>query len=133
MIVYLTTSAFHHLKLNYLVVDGWEWFSSLQFSHSVMSDSFQTHELQHARPPCPSPTSGVHQNPCPLSRWCHPPISSSINHLCHPFLLLPSIFPRIRVLTSKNRTLLLKKTFNVCSFKVIWLLPILNIDHDHSF
>ena len=133
MIVYLTTSAFHHLKLNYLVVDGWEWFSSLQFSHSVMSDSFQTHELQHARPPCPSPTSGVHQNPCPLSRWCHPTISSSINHLCHPFLLLPSIFPRIRVLTSKNRTLLLKKTFNVCSFKVIWLLPILNIDHDHSF
>ena len=50
----------------------------LQFSSSVMSDSLQHHELQHARPPCPSPTPGVHSNPCPLSWWCHPTISSSV-------------------------------------------------------
>ena len=53
-------------------------FSSVQFSHSVVSDSLQPHELQHARPPCPSPTPGVHPNSCPLSRWCHPTISSSV-------------------------------------------------------
>ena len=51
--------------------------SSVQFSHSVVSDSLQPHEPQHARPPCPSPTPGVHTNPCPSSRWCHPAISSS--------------------------------------------------------
>ena len=43
--------------------------TSVQFSHSVMSDSLQPHEPQHARPPCPSPTPGVHPNPCPLCRW----------------------------------------------------------------
>ena len=48
------------------------------FSYSVMSDSLQPHELQHARPPCPSPTPGVHSNSCPSSRWCHPTISSSV-------------------------------------------------------
>ena len=53
-------------------------FSSVQFSHSVMSDSLRPHELQHARPPCPSPTPRVHPNPCPLSRWCHPAISSCV-------------------------------------------------------
>ena len=43
-----------------------------------MSDSLQPHEPQHARPPCPSPTPGVYSNSCPLSRWCHPTISSSV-------------------------------------------------------
>ena len=51
---------------------------SVQFSRSVMSDSLRPHELQHARPPCPSPTPGVHPNSCPLSWWCHPTISSSV-------------------------------------------------------
>ena len=50
----------------------------LLFSHSVVSNSLQPHGLQHTRPPCPSPTPGVYSNPCPLSRWCHPTISSSI-------------------------------------------------------
>ena len=45
--------------------------NSVQFSHSVVSDSLWPHELQHARPPCASPTPGVHQNSCPSSRWCH--------------------------------------------------------------
>ena len=53
-------------------------FSSVQFSRSVLSDSLWLHELQHARPPCPSPTPGVYSNSCPLSRWCHPTISSSV-------------------------------------------------------
>ena len=53
-------------------------FSSVQFSHSVVSDSLRPHELQHARPPCPSPTPGVHPNPCPLSRRYHQTISSSV-------------------------------------------------------
>ena len=51
---------------------------SVQFSHSVVSDYLQPHELQHTRPPCPSPTPGVYSNPCPLSQWCHPFISSSV-------------------------------------------------------
>ena len=53
-------------------------FSSVQFSHSVVSDSLRPHELQHTRPPCPSPTPGAYSNSCPLSRWCHPTISSSV-------------------------------------------------------
>ena len=53
-------------------------FSSVQFSHSVVSDSLRPHEPQHTRPPCPSPTPGVYSNSCPSSRWCHPTISSSV-------------------------------------------------------
>ena len=62
--------------------------SSVQFSLSVMSDSLRTHELQHTMPPCPSPTSGVHPNPCPLSWWCHPTISASVV----PFSSCPQSF-----------------------------------------
>ena len=62
---------------------------SVQFSHSVMSDSLRPHELQHARPPCPSPTPGVHSNSCPSSRWCHPAISSSVV----PFSSCPQSLP----------------------------------------
>ena len=51
---------------------------SVQFSHSVMSDSLRPHGLQHIRPSCPSPTPRVYSNSCPLSQWCHPTISSSI-------------------------------------------------------
>ena len=50
----------------------------VEFSRSVMSDSLRPHELQHARPPCPSKTPGVHSNSCPFSQWCRPIISSSI-------------------------------------------------------
>ena len=62
---------------------------SVQFSRSVVSDSLWPHELQHARPPCPSPTPGVHSNPCPSSRWCHPAISSSVI----PFSSCPQSLP----------------------------------------
>ena len=53
-------------------------FSSVQFSCSGVSNSLRLHGLQHARPPCPSPTPGVYSNSCPLSWWCHPIISSSV-------------------------------------------------------
>ena len=53
-------------------------WSSVQFSHSVVSDSLQPQGLQHARPPCPSPTPGLYSNSCPFSQWCHPTISSSV-------------------------------------------------------
>ena len=64
-------------------------FSSVQFSRSVVSDSLQPHELKHARPPCPSPTPGVHPNSCPLSLWYHPAISSSVV----PFSSCPQSLP----------------------------------------
>ena len=51
---------------------------SVQFSRSIVSDSLQPHESQHARPPCPSPIPGVHSHSCPSSQWCHPAISSSV-------------------------------------------------------
>ena len=62
-----------------------------QFSCSVMSDSLQPHGLQHTRPPCPSPTPGVYPNSCPLSRWCHPAISSSVI----PFSSCPQSLPAL--------------------------------------
>ena len=72
---------------------------SVQLSRSVMSNSLQSHELQHARPPCSSPTPGVYPNSCPLSQWSnHPAISSSVV----PLLLLPSIFPSIRVFPNES-------------------------------
>ena len=52
--------------------------ASVQFSHSVMSNSLRPHEPQHARPPCPSPTPRVHSNSRPSSQSCHPAISSSV-------------------------------------------------------
>ena len=64
-----------------------------------MSDSLQPHGLKHARPPYLSSTTGVYPNSCPLSQWCHPS-----NHLilCHPLLLLPSMFPSIRVFSNES-------------------------------
>ena len=64
------------IATNYLM--GYYQFSSVQFSHSVMSDFLWPHELQHARPPCLSPIPGVHPNSCASSWWWHPAISSSI-------------------------------------------------------
>ena len=65
------------------------WIISVQFSHSVVSDSLRPHGLQHVRSPCPSPTPGVYSNSSPLSRWCHPTISSSVV----PFSSCPQSFP----------------------------------------
>ena len=64
---------------------------SVQFSHSVMSDSLRPHELQHARLPCPSATPAVYPKPCPSSGWCHPAISSSVV----PFSSCPQSLPAL--------------------------------------
>ena len=66
-----------------------QYVHSVQFSQSVMSDSVRPHELQHARPPCPSPTPGVHSDSRPLSQWCRPAISSSVI----PFSSCPQSLP----------------------------------------
>ena len=55
----------------------WIIASSVQFSHSAVSDCSWPHESQHTRPPCPSPAPGIHPNSCPSNQWCHPAISSS--------------------------------------------------------
>ena len=68
-----------------------------QFSCSVVSASLRPHGLQHARPPCPSPIPGACSNSCPLHQWCHQTVSS-----CRPLLLLPSIFPSIRVFSNES-------------------------------
>ena len=70
-------------------------FHSVQFRHSVVSDSLQPRESQHARPPCPSPTPGVHSNSHPSSQWCHPAISSSVILFssCPQSLLASKSFP----------------------------------------
>jgi len=62
----------------YGVLQGYSISLSVQFSRSVISNSLRRHGLQHARPPCPSPTPGAYSNSCPLSQWCHPTISSSV-------------------------------------------------------
>ena len=70
---------FSHLhQMNDMQPSSHVKITSVQFSHSVVSDSLPPHEPQHKRPPCASPTPGGHPNPCPLSRWCHPTISSSV-------------------------------------------------------
>ena len=64
--------------LSSLACARWGGAPTVQFSRSVVSNSLWPHGLQHARPPCPSPTPGVYSNSCPSNRWCHPTISSSV-------------------------------------------------------
>ena len=76
------------MLLNYLL--NYQIFANMiQFSCSVVSDSLQPHEPQHARPPCPLPIPRVHRNPCPSNWWCYPTISSSVI----PFSSCPLSFP----------------------------------------
>ena len=81
----------------------WKQLSSVQFSCAVVSNSLWHHELQHARPPCPSPTPRVQPNPCQSSQWCHP-ASDTIQPLilCCPLFLLPPIPPSIRVFSNES-------------------------------
>ena len=74
---------------------------SVKFSCSVVSDPLQPHEPQHARPPCPSPTPRVYSNSCPVSRWCHPAISSSAFPFssCPQSLLASGPFPMSQLFT----------------------------------
>ena len=82
-------------------------FSSVQFSRSVVSDSLQPHEPQNARPHCPSPIPGVHPNPCPSSRWCHPTISSTVVHFysCPQSSPASVSFPMSQLFTSGGQSI----------------------------
>ena len=79
---YIPSSQFFHILTSI-------WYQFSQFSCSVVSDSLRTHESQHARPPCLSPTPRVYSNLCPLSQWCHPAVSSSVI----PFSSCPQSLP----------------------------------------
>ena len=81
--------------------------SSAQFSQSVMPDSLRLHGLQHARPPCPSPTPRVYSNLCPSSRWCHPTISSSAIHFSSCLQSFPASgsFPMSQFFTSGSQSI----------------------------
>ena len=80
---------------------------SVKFSHRVISDSWQPHGLQHARPPCPSPTPGAYSNLCPLSQWCHPTISSSVVPFSSCLQSFPASgsFPMSQLFTSDGQSI----------------------------
>ena len=82
-------------------------WSSVQFSCSIVSDSLRPHGLQHPRPPCPSPTPGVYPDSCPLSRWCHPAISSSVIPFSSCFQSFPASgpFPRSQFFASGGQSI----------------------------
>ena len=83
--------------IKYVTYHSYNPFSSVQFSHSVVSDYLRPHELQHSKPPCPSLTPGVHPNPRPSSQ-----MPSSHFILCRPLFLLLPISPSIRVLSNES-------------------------------
>ena len=98
------------------VTKSWTWlrdvycslsvqFSSVQFSRLVVSDSLQPHESQHTRPPYPSPTCGVYPNPCPLSQWCHPTISSSVIPFCPQSFPASGSFQMSQLFTSGGQSI----------------------------
>ena len=80
---------------------------SVQFSCSVVSDSLRPHESQQARPPCPSPSPGVHSNSRPSSRWCHPAISSSVvpSSSCSQSLPASESFPMSQLFTLSGQSI----------------------------
>ena len=99
---------------SFLRNSDWNWRKwgkpldhSVQFSCSVMSDSLRPHELQHARPPCPSPTPRVHSNSRPSSQWCHPAISSSVNAFssCPQSLPASESFPMSQLFPSGGQSI----------------------------
>ena len=83
------------------------WFSSVQLSRSVMSDSLPPHESQNSRPPCPSPTPGVYPNPCLLSQWCHLAISFSVISFssCPQYFPALGSFPMIQLFVSGGQSI----------------------------
>ena len=82
-------------------------FKSVQFSHSVMSDFLRPHEPQHARPPYPSPTARVYPNPCSMSRWCYPTISSSVipSSSCPQSFPASGSFPMSQLFVSNGQSI----------------------------
>ena len=101
-------------------------FSSVQFSHSVVSDSLRPHESQHARPPCPSPTPGVHSNSHPLSRWFHPVISSSVVPFssCPQSLPASESFPMSQLFASGSQSIGASVSGSVLSMYILGWFPL---------
>ena len=104
----------------------WSSFINYQFSCSVMSDSLQPHGLQLARPPCPSPTPRVYSNSCPLSRWCHPTISSSV--ICfsshHQSFPAPGSFQVSQFFSSGNQSIGVSASASVLPMNIQDLFPL---------
>ena len=107
--------------------------SSVQFSCSVVSDSLRPHGLQHARPPRPSPTPGVYPNSCPLSRWCHPTISSSAVPFSSCLLSFPASgsFPMSQLFAWGDQSIgvsastsILHEHWGLISLRMGWLHPL---------
>ena len=107
---------------------------SVQFNHLVVSDSLWPHGLEHARPPCPSPTPRVYPNSCPSSQWCHPTISSSVVPFSSRLQSFPpsGSFPVSRFFTSDGQSIGVSASvnFSICppnehsglvSFRMDWL------------
>ena len=80
-------------------------FWSVQFSRSVVSNCLRPHEPQHARPPCPSPAPKVYPNSCPLSRWGHPTISSSVVPFCPQSFPASRSFPVSQLFSSRDQSI----------------------------
>ena len=99
------------IEYEFMITKGWRCGSSVQFRHSVGSDSLRPHRLQYTRLPCPSSTPGAYTSWCPSSPWYNATISS-----CHPLLLLPSIFSSIRIFS--NESVLCIRWPKYCSFSI---------------
>ena len=103
--------------------------SSVQFSHSVVSNSLRPYESQHARPPCASQTPGVYSNSCPSSQWCHPTISSSVIPFssCPQSLPASASFPKSQLFawggqsTGASASVPSMNTQDLTSFRMDWL------------
>ena len=101
-------------------------FGSVQFSRSVVSFSLRPHESQHARPPCPSPTPGVHSDSRPSSQWCHPAISSSVV----PFSSCPQSHPASKSFPM-SQLFTPNSALNPTSWDIDW--KILEVSYFHCF
>ena len=122
------SSTFKFCKsLNKLFPRKYQHFSQpVQFSCSVVSNSLQPHEPQHARRPCPSPTPGVHPNPCPLSRWCHPTISSSVIPFSSHLQYFPASgsFPVSQLFTSGGQSIGVSASASVLPMNIQGRFPL---------
>ena len=107
-----TTLSVHQWMSGYIYI-----ILSVQFSHSLVSDSLRPHESQHARPPCPSPTPGAYSNSRPSSRWCHPAISSSVIAFSSCPQSLPASY---NFIYTHNYSLAIKKT-EILPFATAWM------------
>ena len=116
----------HSIYIVYATVYTAFTLYSVQFSPSVVSDSLRPHGLQNARPPCPSPTPTVYSNSCPLSRWFHPAISSSVVSFSSCLQSFPALgpFPMCQFFASGGQNIAVSASNDysgLISFRMNWL------------